>query len=213
MSIGRKIYLESENILKDYQLFFSIYKKYNPDMLFCVSPLLQTLKNVIEKLPNCNLKILAVGGLLLDSKYTKFFLNKNIRIHNGYGTTETGVLLIANHKNMLKNNISVGVPVKNDVKFKILNDGELIIKSSAMMLGYYEQNKIFVPFDSNGYFHTNDLVYPQKCSIFKKMIIVSGRKTSSMNKTWKTVSCIENNNNVKNSKEIIFPDGSIKIIE
>jgi long-chain acyl-CoA synthetase len=76
----------------------------------------------------------------------------------GYGLTETAVVVSVNCE---KNNGvmfgSVGRAIKS-VQVKIAEDGEILIKSPSVMLGYYKRPDLTAEvIDKDGWFHTGDI--------------------------------------------------------
>lgn len=111
-------------------------------------------KSVLASLGG-NLDIIVSGGAPLDEKYVKAFRSFGITVLNGYGITECGPVVAVN-RNKFAVPGSVGIPLCcNEVR--IAPDGEIVVKGSNVMAGYYhndaENEKSFV----NGWFRTGDL--------------------------------------------------------
>ncbi|MBX9258928.1 long-chain fatty acid--CoA ligase [Desmonostoc muscorum CCALA 125] len=118
--------------------------------------------------------------------YTKY----GLVIHEGYGLTETSPFATYNHNLKYKLG-SVGTPIANvemkivdgdDNQVKIGELGEIVIKGSNVMLGYWNR-----PFETaevlkNGWLHTGDIGRMDEDGFFyivdrlKDMIVVSGFK-------------------------------------
>ncbi len=107
------------------------------------------------------LKTILVGAAALDPAIFRDFEKFGFRMYNGYGLTETSPLCIMHYDDMRKAD-TVGLPMSG-VKAKIVepNDdgiGELAIKGSIVMLGYYnDPERTAEVFDEEGYFYTGDL--------------------------------------------------------
>ena len=105
------------------------------------------------------LEFIISGGASLQPRLVRLFAAMNIPIIEGYGLTETSPVICTNSLalGIIKAG-TVGVPCKS-VEFKIDPEtGEILVKGSAVMKGYYkneEQTKIAI--DENGYFHTGDI--------------------------------------------------------
>ena len=102
-----------------------------------------------------NLDMIVSGGAPLDEKYVQAFRSFGITILNGYGITECGPVVAVN-RNKFSVPRSVGIPLCcNEVK--IADDGEMLVKGSNVMIGYYhneaENEKAFI----DGWFRTGDL--------------------------------------------------------
>jgi long-chain acyl-CoA synthetase len=101
------------------------------------------------------LKFAISGGAPLDSKLTDFFFNCGIPILEGYGLSETtGAITI----NTLAHHLigTVGQPI-GEVKIKIADDGEILIKSKKCMKEYYKTPDETSQVIKNGYFYTGDI--------------------------------------------------------
>lgn len=125
------------------------------------------------------------GGAALNSEIVEFFENIGISTLNGYGITECAPIISVNHS---KKNIkgSVGFPLGID-EIKIDepnedNEGEICVKGSNVMLGYYKDEEATADaFDSEGFFKTGDYGKIEKGAIFitgrkKNLIILSNGK-------------------------------------
>ena len=99
------------------------------------------------------------GGASLQPRLVRLFAAMNIPIIEGYGLTETSPVIATNSLalGIIKAG-TVGVPCSS-VQFKIdPESGEILVKGSAVMKGYYkneEQTKIAI--DEEGFFHTGDI--------------------------------------------------------
>ncbi len=102
---------------------------------------------------------LASGGAALNPKLERIFLCANIVVLQGYGLTETCVVVSVNHFG--KGNIRIGCvgPVINNVEVKIAEeDGEILVKGPSIMLGYYKNKEATDEvMDAEGWFHTGDV--------------------------------------------------------
>lgn len=102
-----------------------------------------------------NLDMIVSGGAPLDEKHVRAFRSFGITILNGYGITECGPVVAVN-RNMFEVPGSVGIPLCcNEVQ--IAEDGEILVRGSNVMRGYYhndyENQQVF----SDGWFHTGDI--------------------------------------------------------
>ena len=105
------------------------------------------------------LEFIISGGASLQPRLVRLFAAMNIPIIEGYGLTETSPVICTNSiaLGIIKAG-TVGVPC-GSVQFKIEPEtGEILVKGSAVMKGYYkneEQTKLAI--DEDGYFHTGDI--------------------------------------------------------
>ncbi len=102
---------------------------------------------------------LASGGAALNPKLERIFLCAKITVLQGYGLTETSVVVSVNRFG--KDNIRIGSvgPLVEGVQVKIAEeDGEILIKSPSVMMGYYKNPEATSEvIDKDGWFHSGDV--------------------------------------------------------
>jgi long-chain acyl-CoA synthetase len=102
---------------------------------------------------------LASGGAALNPKLERIFLCAGIKVLQGYGLTETCVVVSVNRFG--KDNIRIGTvgPLLDDVQVKIAEeDGEILIKGPSVMMGYYKNPEATAEvMDKDGWFHSGDV--------------------------------------------------------
>jgi long-chain acyl-CoA synthetase len=95
------------------------------------------------------------GGAALAPHVAEFYIGSGLEVLQGYGLTETSGGTCLNRPEQNKY-WTVGLPL--DMELKIADDGEILIKGPALMLGYYnlpeETNKAI---DKDGWFHSGDI--------------------------------------------------------
>ena len=104
-----------------------------------------------------NTRAIVSGSAALQPKLAKMFLAADITILEGYGLTETSPVISVN---CIKNGIRIGTvgTLIHDVKVKIAEDGEILVKGPNVMIGYYNlPDKTAEDIDSEGWFHTGDI--------------------------------------------------------
>jgi long-chain acyl-CoA synthetase len=102
-----------------------------------------------------NIKYCVCGAAPLNTEINHFFRGAGITILEGYGLTETVAPVFVNRPTFNKVG-TIGVPFP-DVKLRISDDDELLLKSPSNMSGYHNlpsENKSAL---HNGWFHTGDL--------------------------------------------------------
>lgn len=95
------------------------------------------------------------GGAALPPHVAEFYMAFNMTILQGYGLTETGG---GSYLNRPGNNKywTVGEPL--GVETKLAEDGEILLRSDANLLGYYNlPEETAAAIDSEGWFHTGDI--------------------------------------------------------
>ncbi len=133
--------------------------------------LVQTL--LTKKIKNMfggNIKALISGGAALNPEIGLFFNKIGFFLLQGYGQTEASPLISCNTKS--KNDArTVGFPVKN-VKVKISNQNEILVKGNNVMLGYWKNKKLTNETIKKNWLHTGDLGFFDN----KGRLIINGRK-------------------------------------
>lgn len=102
---------------------------------------------------------IASGGAALNPKLERIFLCANIVCLQGYGLTETCVVVSVNRYG--DDNIRIGTcgPVIEGVEVKIAEvNGEILVKGPNVMSGYYKNETATKEvIDKDGWFHTGDV--------------------------------------------------------
>jgi long-chain acyl-CoA synthetase len=122
----------------------------------------KVFKDIHENLGG-NLRILVSAAAPIDRKVGEWLENIGITFLQGYGLTETAPIaaLTPDYKTKVG---SAGKPIIQ-ADFKIENpnengEGEILIKSPTLMLGYYEnEEETKKVIDEDGYFHSGDIGY------------------------------------------------------
>ncbi len=130
-------------------------------------PIYELKRKVIDKLVYSKwraavggkLVCLASGGAALNPKLERIFLCAGIKVLQGYGLTETCVVVSVNRFG--DDNIRIGTvgPLLDGVQVKIAEeDGEILVKGKSVMMGYYKNPEATAEvFDTEGWFHTGDV--------------------------------------------------------
>lgn len=116
-----------------------------------------------------NLRVAACGGAPLSPVIAERFLSLGITIIQGYGLTETSPIVSVN---TIRDNepMSVGRPLP-DVKIRIGEQDELLVKSPGVMQGYWNNPQATAAMiDADGWLHTGD-----KAETLEGRIYIIGR--------------------------------------
>ncbi|MFN8792126.1 MAG: AMP-dependent synthetase/ligase [Bdellovibrionales bacterium] len=95
------------------------------------------------------------GGAPLNREIMRFFHSCGVLILEGYGLTETTAAITVNRNTHYKFG-TVGLPV-GDVKIKIAPDGEILIKSQKVMMGYHNLPEETAKVLQDGWLATGDI--------------------------------------------------------
>ena len=134
----------------------------------------KVFKQIIDNLGG-RLRTIIAGGAPMDKETIKGYNDFGFDVHQGYGLTETAPVL-AGENSFHKKTGSVGFPLPT-IEIKIDNPdnngiGEIIAKTPAIMLGYYNNDEATKEVIKNGFFYTGDLGYIDKDGF----LFVTGRK-------------------------------------
>ncbi|MBR2466072.1 MAG: AMP-binding protein [Clostridia bacterium] len=107
-----------------------------------------------------NVKMIISGGAPIAQDIMDFFTALGIDVLNGYGITECAPIIAVNHNNFItKGSVGPVLPIDDVVIVDPNEDGEgeIIVKGSNVMLGYYKDEEATKDaFTDDGYFKTGD---------------------------------------------------------
>jgi long-chain acyl-CoA synthetase len=97
------------------------------------------------------------GSAPMQDRLIRIFLAAGIPVYEGYGMTESSPAITVNdlRNNRLKIG-TVGKPLEG-LDVKIAEDGEILLKGSTVMLGYYKNEEMTQKTIIDGYLHTGDI--------------------------------------------------------
>jgi long-chain acyl-CoA synthetase len=114
-----------------------------------------------------NLKVVTSGGAPMPVEVMKEFESKfNVRVMEGYGLSETSPLATFNQFERPSKAGTVGQPIfgvdvkcfdENDMEVPRGTRGEVVIRGSNVMKGYYKRPEATAEAFRNGWFHTGDI--------------------------------------------------------
>ena len=121
------------------------------------------------------LEMIISGGAPLNSKYIQGFRDFGINLLNGYGITECSPVVAVNRNEYYRDG-SVG-QVLNECEVDIRNcdengEGEVWVKGSIVMKGYYKREEETKEVLKNGWFNTGDLGHLDE----DDFLYITGRK-------------------------------------
>lgn len=156
-------------------------KLFKPEMILMVPLMIETMAKKLEEASLLPAKIvksqvfgkqfhtICSGGAYLDSKYIDLFKKYDIVIQQGYGMTECSPVISVNQSWNIRAD-SVGQLLPNCEAKTV--DGELWVKGSSVMQGYYKMPKETAETLEDGWLKTGDLGYVDEDGF----VYLTGRK-------------------------------------
>ncbi len=100
-------------------------------------------------------RVFVSGGAPLGKEIATWFADIGIRIHEGYGLTETSPVVALN--NPINHRLgTVGKPMSN-VEVRVADDGELLVRAPSVFKGYWKMPEETAGVFENGWFKTGDI--------------------------------------------------------
>jgi long-chain acyl-CoA synthetase len=101
-------------------------------------------------------RIYISGGAPLGRDLAEWYADVGIRIHEGYGLTETSPVIALNKPDRHK--IGTVGPVLPNVRVRIANDGEILVRGPSVFKGYWNMpEETAAAFTPDGWFKTGDV--------------------------------------------------------
>src|SRR5206468_11986253 len=91
----------------------------------------------------------------LNMEQAEFFFSLGAMILEGYGLTETAPVIAVNRRHSVK--LGTVGQVLRHVEVTIAEDGEILTRGPAVMLGYYKREAETREVMAGGWFHTGDI--------------------------------------------------------
>jgi long-chain acyl-CoA synthetase len=121
-----------------------------------LSLLQQLVSNKVLSKLGGRMRVAVTGAAPLSPSVSRFFIGLGLPLLEGYGLTEASPVVSGNNP---EDNVpgSVGRPLPG-VKVKLGDDGELLVRSDAVMMGYWQREEdTRQVIDEQGWLHTGDL--------------------------------------------------------
>lgn len=100
-------------------------------------------------------RIFISGGAPLGRELAEWYANVGIRIHEGYGLTETSPVIAVN--NPEKHKIGTVGPVLSNIEVRIAEDGEILVRGPSIFKGYWKKPDDTSAVFADGWFKTGDI--------------------------------------------------------
>jgi len=138
-------------------------------------------RSVLEQFGG-KLDLIVCGGAFLEQRYIDGMEDMGIQVLNGYGITECSPVVAVNRNRWAKPG-SIGLPLPCcEVQ---IQDGEICVKGSLVMAGYFQDKAATAAAVQDGWFRTGDLGYLDEDGFLfitgrkKNLIILSNGKNVS----------------------------------
>ena len=123
---------------------------FKPQVILMVPMMVET---IYKRLSAADLKIIFTGGAHLDPFYIEKFAEYGVNIYEGYGMSECSPVISSNMPDDHKPG-SIGRPLANaEIAF---DNGEILVKGSSVMKGYYQMPQETAETLKDGWLHTGD---------------------------------------------------------
>ena len=111
---------------------------------------------IAQKVFGGNLKTIFTGGAHLEDFYIDEFAKYGVKVLEGYGMSECSPVISSNRVHDYKKG-SIGKPLPNvEIRFE---DGEILVRSTSVMKGYYKMEEETDTTLEDGWLHTGDKGY------------------------------------------------------
>lgn len=111
-----------------------------------------------QKALNPNIKFIGCGGSALSPRLLRIFWAAGFPVFEGYGLTETSPIIAVNRNEAGKIKVGTVGPLLDNAQVKLGEEGEILVKSPGVMLGYYKApEKTQEVFTDDEWFKTGDI--------------------------------------------------------
>ncbi|MFN3804887.1 MAG: AMP-dependent synthetase/ligase [Pyrobaculum sp.] len=116
---------------------------------------LLVFRSVLDKVGLKRMRYAYVGGSFLGPDYLKFFRGMGVNLKRIWGMTEVSGIATVHLNNDVRSD-TVGKPIAN-TEIKIAEDGEILVKTPAVMVGYYKRPEATAEALRDGWLYTGDV--------------------------------------------------------
>jgi long-chain acyl-CoA synthetase len=105
-----------------------------------------------------NIKFIVTGGAACQVKLLRIFNAAKIPVYEGYGPTENSPVISVNRRGAgYKNMLGTVGPALDGVELKLAEDGEICVRGTSVMKGYYKRPDLTAETVIDGWLHTGDI--------------------------------------------------------
>ena len=104
-----------------------------------------------------NIEYIVTGGAACPVHLLRIFNAAQIPVYEGYGPTENSPVISINRKGKAGTKFGTVGPPINGIEVKLQEDGEIIVKGTTVMEGYYKRPDLTAETIIDGWLHTGDI--------------------------------------------------------
>lgn len=104
-----------------------------------------------------NVSYIVTGGAACQEKLLRIFNAAGIPVYEGYGPTENSPVISVNRKEAGGTKFGTVGPPIHGVEVKLADDGEICVKGTSVMKGYYKRPDLTAETVIDGWLHTGDI--------------------------------------------------------
>lgn len=97
------------------------------------------------------------GGSACQEKLLRIFNGAGIPVFEGYGPTENSPVICVNRNTPGGSKYGTVGPVMEGIEVKLAEDGEILVKGTTVMQGYYKRPDLTAEVLKDGWLHTGDI--------------------------------------------------------
>lgn len=104
-----------------------------------------------------NIKFIITGGAACQEKLLRIFNAAKIPVYEGYGPTENSPVISVNRRGHGLSKFGTVGPPSNNLEVKLAEDGEILVRGTTVMKGYYKRPDLTAEAIIDGWLHTGDI--------------------------------------------------------
>jgi len=104
-----------------------------------------------------NIEFIVTGGAACQEKLLRIFNAARIPVYEGYGPTENSPVIAVNRREPGGTKFGTVGPPINGIEVKLAEDGEILVRGTTVMKGYYKRPDLTAETIIDGWLHTGDI--------------------------------------------------------